>query len=125
MRLWDVTTGKHKKTVKGHQKSIDSIAFSPDGRMLATASRDNTVCLWDAITGTHKKMLKGHTAAVNGAAFSPDGRTIVSWSNDRTIRLWDVGTGEFKKALQLPKSSVTNPTKKWEKFLKNTFSGDL
>ena len=103
VRLWDVATGKQKKTLKGHRKSINNIAFSTDGRMLATASRDNTVRLWDTITGKHKKTLKGHTASVSGATFSPDGQTIVTWSNDRTVRLWNVNNGRFKEALKVPK----------------------
>ena len=86
-----------------HQKSIDSIAFSADGRMLATASRDHTVRLWDTNTGKRKKTLKGHTAEVVGVSFSPDGQTIVTWSNDRTVRLWNVNNGRFKKALKVPK----------------------
>ena len=63
---------------KGHRKSIDSIAFSADGRLLATASRDATVRLWDVLTGTHQKTFEGHTADVKGVTFRPDGQTIIS-----------------------------------------------
>ena len=87
---------------KAIRKTIDSVVFSADGQMLASASRDKTIRVWDALTGKHKKTLNGHTAPVNGAAFSPDGRTIVSWSNDQTIRLWGVSTGEVKKTLKVP-----------------------
>ena len=75
-----------------------SVAFSPDGRTIASASSDDTIRLWDAGTGEEKLTLTRHTDYVRSVAFSPDGRTIASGSDD-TIRLWDAGTGEEKLTL--------------------------
>ena len=66
-----------------------AVAFSPDGRLLATASDDNTARLWDPATGDRLHTLTGHTGGVNAVAFSPDGRLLATGSNDKTARLWD------------------------------------
>ena len=65
------------------------MAFSPDGRLLATASGDKTARLWDPATGECLRTLTGHTGAVWGVAFSPDGRLLATASDDKTARLWD------------------------------------
>jgi WD40 repeat protein len=73
---------------------VYDLAFSPDGKTLATASRDKTARLWDAATGTPiGAPLRGHTDAVLGVAFSPDGQTLATASWDKTARLWNVTTG--------------------------------
>jgi hypothetical protein len=72
--------------------SVNSIAFSPDGRLLASASEDNTVRLWDVASGAAVRTLEGHQGEVNGVAFSPDGRLLASASGDKTVRLWDPRT---------------------------------
>ena len=65
------------------------MAFSPDGRLLASAGDDGTVRLWDPATGAGLATLTGHTDTVDAVAFSPDGRRLASAGDDRTVRLWD------------------------------------
>ncbi len=71
-----------------------SVAFAPDGKILASGSWDHTVKLWDMATGREIHTLSGHTSWVNSVAFAPDGKTLASGSLDYTAKLWDVATGK-------------------------------
>ncbi|MET8685193.1 hypothetical protein ABZV77_13340 [Streptomyces sp. NPDC004732] len=73
----------------GHTDTVESTAFAPDGKTLATASFDHSVKLWDVRSHRLLATLTGHTDAVNGVAFSPDGNTLATSSNDRSVKLWD------------------------------------
>jgi parallel beta-helix repeat protein len=77
-------------TLTGHTSYVNSVAFSPDGRLLASGSLDDTIKLWEVASGREVRTLSGHTSWVNSVAFSPDGRLLASGSDDRTIRLWDI-----------------------------------
>jgi len=79
---------------------VDSVSFSPDGKLIASGSRDNTIDLWDVETGKEIRRLKGHGGSVYSVVFSPDGRLIASGSYDGTIKLWDVETGKEIRTLK-------------------------
>lgn len=104
--LYDAGTGQEIDLLTGHSGFVSCIAFSPDGKTLASGSEDNTIRLWDTIIGEHKKTLMGHTRRVDSVSFSPDGRTLASGGPDNTIRLWDVVTGVQEQTLIGPAARV-------------------
>jgi WD40 repeat protein len=89
--VWDVVNGEELVTFPAHKAWIMSVAFSPDGKTLATANNDTTLKLWDATSGQELRTFKGHDGPVWRVAFSPDGKTLASvGGGDGQVRLWDV-----------------------------------
>ena len=87
-------------TLKGHSDWVQSVAFSPDGKLLASGSSDGTVKLWDAATGSTLQTLDGGSLEVGPVAFSPNGKLLASGSLDGVVRLWDVAAGSVKRMLK-------------------------
>ena len=98
--IWDANSGQRLKTLEGHSNSVWSVCWSPDGKYLASGSRDNTVIIWDANSGQRLKTLKGHYWDVRSVGWSPDGKYLASGSYDLTIKIWDANSGQKLKTLE-------------------------
>jgi WD40 repeat protein len=86
--------------VSGHNRPVNSVVFSPDGHLVASASSDHTVKLWEVETGRLIKTLSGHSDDVRGVSFSPDSRLLASASSDHTVKVWQVENGSLIKTLE-------------------------
>ena len=97
VRIWDVHTGSQVKVIAGHSFATRSVAFSPNGRLLATVAGDGTGGLWSVATGHEIRQLDGEADVLHNVAFSPDGQTLAATANDGDIRFCkdvNVLTGE-------------------------------
>jgi WD40 repeat protein/uncharacterized caspase-like protein len=94
VQLWDVATGRELGAIKGHGRGVSKVAFSRDGKLLASGGTDNTIKIWDVATRTELRTLTGHTSGIESIDFTPDGRLLASASDDGSTFLWDTKTGE-------------------------------
>jgi len=103
------------RTLEGHKKAVNAVAFSPDGAIIASGAgggllwpNDNTVRLWRVSDGTLLRTLEGHNKQVNSVAFSPDGAILASGSRDMTVRLWQFSDGALLRTLEWYEEEVTS-----------------
>jgi WD40 repeat protein len=132
VEVWDVEGRRKVRELRGHSKWVYGLAYSPDGRWLATGGWDRTIKLRDAATGEERLTIFGHEGFVLDLAFSPDSRALASTSEDRTVRLWEVSSGrpvgvfhghtEFVQAVafapdgrELASGSVDGSMKVWDR----------
>jgi len=105
-RLWDVATGKCRKTFRGHVDSVNSIVFQPTTTNVCTGSGDKTVSLWDIRSGLCIQTFYGHDNAVLSCTFSHNGDSIASSDSDGVIKVWDVRMVSERLAINNGKPSA-------------------
>jgi WD40 repeat protein len=102
VRVWDLAAGKDRPFLHGGDGRIFSVAFSPDGKTLASGGRDGAVRLWDVETGRERACLRETVHEVRAVAFSPDGKTLASVhaDPDDPVKLWDLASGRVRARLK-------------------------
>ncbi len=103
IRLWDVPTGQRLHYRQGHDNNVQTLAVSPDGKVLASAAWDgHTMQVWDTATGKSLGILEGHDSDIRCCDFSVDGKWVISGGvNDGTVRIWDRSSGQELRRLEI------------------------
>lgn len=99
LSLWDPDTGKFLRSLDGHAGGITAVAYTPNGKILATAAADKTVRLWDVATAKPTQTFTGHAAAVLAVAIAFDNKTVASSGADKQVQIWDATTGKVLHTL--------------------------
>ena len=89
-----LSSGKEQFILRGHSKEVESLAFSPDGTLLASGSWDGRLCLWDIKTKSQVFQRDGLTGGIIAVLFSLDGKTIISTNQLDQIQLWNVNDNQ-------------------------------
>jgi len=105
--IWNPRTGECLRRCKGHLGDVETVAFSPDGRLLVSGGCDNTVRVWNPQTAECLRCLKGHTGWVTALTFSPDGRLLASGDGNGIIRIWNPYSGRCLRAFKAYDCDVT------------------
>jgi len=100
LTAWDVSSDKSRTIVSGDGYKIRAVAFSPDGKTLASGGWDNMVRFWNFESGKEIHTCAGHTNHIFDMAFAPDGKSVASAGRDSTVRVWDAGSGQLLSTLK-------------------------
>ena len=123
IQIRDSKTNTSKYILKGHGDNISCLVYSPDDKIIASGSHDQTVRLWDVETGKQIRMLRGHQDNITFLSFSPDGSTLISISRDMTINFWDITSGELKLPFAI-QGVISDKIETKEKIKRTFFSPD-
>jgi WD40 repeat protein len=101
IKLFDVASGEEKLALKDpHSDTVNCLAFSPDGKQVASCAADRFIKLWNVADGKFIRSFEGHTHHVLGIAWKPDGRVLVSSGADLVLKIWDARTGDQLRTVQ-------------------------
>jgi WD40 repeat protein len=107
-RIWDTASGKELLALNGHTHIVSAIAFSQDGKTLASASLDQTARLWDAFDGRPLRVYRGHMAPVVSVAFQAEGKLLATASEDGSVKIWDSTRDQDGQSFPLPNERINS-----------------